>query len=862
MNSIFPLSIKKYAVGFAVITFILLLSLLWLNFNKVKVLSHEMHKNNSSLAEKELEQAIKIAVGSAKTITEELANWDETNQQLNNPIYYNYWRSNRAMEASFIENYFIALEIFDNKGQPITKKRHFPLLSNINDSKLGSFITKHDNKLAMYFTAPIIKSTDTGDIEGYLTTELDLNMILDNAQRFKLIIPTSLEIKINNNMLIPANKLISHVQYKIRPNAEFIALENLMVNTILQLTILTAIFVLGFLYVIFVLMGKPLGVLSLHIDALSSGKHEALNSKTPGFFLISEFNKLQLSLNDYIKQIEKLESIANGNIDNSSEIESELEDEVSGLMLSFNNIVLQLKDTIEEKDHVSNLLQEKANELQKVSEIASSANEAKSIFLANMSHEIRTPLTAIIGFAETSLDKDQTTEERFDALHIIVNSGKHLLQLINDILDLSKVEAHKLVIEQLPTSLTQILTEVESLIKTQALEKSLDFNINYIFPLPESIISDPIRIKQILLNLCNNAIKFTQNGHVHLNVSFSMLEQLLVFEIVDTGIGLTEEQIEKIFTPFSQADASTTRKFGGTGLGLSLSKQLTEMLGGRLSVKSKAGIGSKFTATIATGVIHPEDLIIEQKDLAKTNHQSHQSLIHALLSGQVLIADDIVENQKLVSLYLNKMGITTTVVDNGKSAIDQTESGNFDLVIMDIRMPIMDGLEATSTLRKQGVTIPIIALTANAFKEDRDQCMKAGFTDYLLKPINRNQLYQTLSKYLKPNHSGNQTPITSTLIEDSDYTEILEEFVRSLPERLAKITSVLNNEDWKELKFLIHSLKGTSGNLGYNELYDFTKDIEQKIINEDYTSVRSSTDKLISITERIKSGFEFPNSKL
>jgi len=655
---------------------------------------------------------------------------------------------------------------------------------------------------------------------------------------------------------------MSRSHYEILPNEEFQALQQLMVNTTLQLAGLTAIFVMVFLYMLFILMGRPLGVLSLHVDALSRGEHDYLQSRTPGFYLVSEFNKLRLSLNDYINQIEKLENIANGNLNESSQLDSELDDEASGLMLSFNNVVKQLKKTIEEKDHVSLLLQEKANELQKASEAASSANKAKSIFLANMSHEIRTPLTAIIGFAEASLDKEQTLEERLDALKIIVKSGRHLLQIINDILDLSKVEAHKLVIERLPISPIQILTEVESIVKIHALEKNLDFRIIYFFPLPTKIYSDPIRIKQILLNLCNNAIKFTQSGHVNLHVSCNLDTQSLIFDIIDTGVGLSEEQIQKIFTPFTQADDSTTRKFGGTGLGLSLSMQLSKMLGGNLSVNSEQGVGSTFTAIIDIGEIDAEQLIHQHSELPSTKSQTNIPATYIPLSGHVLIADDIAENQKLITMYLNKMGISTTVVNNGKSAIEEAESGSYDLIIMDIRMPILDGLEATTQLRKKGFTTPIIALTANAFKEDKEQCISAGFTDYLLKPIDRGKLNNTLAKYLEasPSSAITHMPLLPTIAADDDFTEIRENFVAKLPERISKIEAVINSKNWNEALFLIHSLKGTSGNIGYKELHDFACNLECQITEKKYTDVYRAVDELNILGERIIAGISPPDA--
>ncbi len=389
---------------------------------------------------------------------------------------------------------------------------------------------------------------------------------------------------------------------------------------------------------------------------------------------------------------------------------------------------------------------------------ADNANKAKTEFLANMSHEIRTPLTAVIGFSETALDSDQTTEQRLFALNTIHRSSRHLLNLINNILDFSKIDAGELEIEHVKMNPMQAIYEVESIISMQAQKKSLQFELNYRPPLPAIIESDPIRLKQILINLCSNAIKFTEHGKVKVDVDYDAPGHLLNISVSDTGIGMTDEQIQKAFQPFKQADSSTTRKFGGTGLGLSLSKQLANLLNYNLEVYSQPGTGTTFKLQIPCGDINEQEMIcgvIDAPVNRNTNSVSEAPAVArtkpgemSLLSGHVLLAEDTEMNQLLIKNYLTKMGAEVSVANNGQEAVELAEKEEFDLIYMDMQMPVMSGIEAIEVLRKQGYTKPIVVLTANATHDDRDSCAKAGSNDFLTKPIVRNTLYDMSARYL------------------------------------------------------------------------------------------------------------------
>ncbi|MCG8614403.1 MAG: response regulator [Pseudomonadales bacterium] len=381
-------------------------------------------------------------------------------------------------------------------------------------------------------------------------------------------------------------------------------------------------------------------------------------------------------------------------------------------------------------------------------QMAEASAAAKSQFLANMSHEIRTPLTAIIGYGESLLDDSMGADEKRRSAETVVRSGRHLLELINDILDHSKIDANKLEVEILPVSLLEMMAEIKSYFEPKANEKGLEFSIQYDFPVPANVQTDSTRIKQILINLCGNALKFTDRGSIRINIRCDREQEMIYFKVVDTGIGLKPEQMTRLFDAFAQASPSIAREYGGTGLGLNISKRLAEMLGGTIRVTSTYGQGSEFEVSLATGSLGDVQFIRDSSEL--TENQLNIRIARApKLKGRILYAEDNEVNRRLVELLIRKTGAALTLVNNGAEALKAASEEDFDLILMDIQMPVMDGRDATEAIRKSGNSTPIIALTANIMAEDIREYKDAGCDDCLAKPIEKNRFYQTLERYLE-----------------------------------------------------------------------------------------------------------------
>ncbi|MDH4133985.1 MAG: ATP-binding protein [Gammaproteobacteria bacterium] len=536
------------------------------------------------------------------------------------------------------------------------------------------------------------------------------------------------------------------------------------------------------------------------------------------------------------------------------------QDEVAIVGQAFDTMAQSVRTNVEALKHATDLLEhrvaDRTRELAEARDQAVGANRSKSAFLANMSHEIRTPLTAIIGFSETLLDPNQPMTERVDSIRTIIRGGKHLLNIINDILDVSKIEAGRLEIEQIAVNPFEVLDDVQAIVALLADEKRLAFEAEYAFPLPTQIVSDPLRLKQILINLCNNAIKFTNRGSVHIKMTCMPESQRLVFEVTDTGIGMTAAQIDSVFRPFTQADTSITREFGGTGLGLYLSRQLAERLGGTISVESEPGSGSRFTLTIHTGPIDRDRLVSQW---VRSAPPAETIVGDIALAGDVLVVEDNTDNQKLVTFLLRRVGATVAIADNGLEAVEMALARNrpYDLILMDMQMPVLGGIDATRLLREREYRAPIVALTANALKkEDIGAFLEAGCDDFIAKPIHRERLYELLTRYLRSpdgGSSGASDPLSSTLLrEEPELKDLFIAFVDRLPAVVGEIREAFAQRDFRLLKNRIHTLKGSAGNFGYPDLFRLCQILEFELAKENESGIAallSNVDKLVARIE-------------
>ena len=494
-----------------------------------------------------------------------------------------------------------------------------------------------------------------------------------------------------------------------------------------------------------------------------------------------------------------------------------------------------------ESRQLENLVQQRTAELHKSQQdlqaaldIAKAANNSKTVFLANMSHEIRTPMNSIVGFSELALDGEVSPRTR-DYLAKIMDNADWLLQIINDILDISKIESGRMDLERIPFDIHELFASCRTLIMPKAIEKGVMLHFYAEPSVGQRPLGDPTRLRQILVNLLSNSVKFTNTGMIKLHAAVKDKTDKTLsmhFEVKDSGIGMTGEQIDRIFDPFMQAETGTTRKYGGTGLGLTITKNIVELMGGKLSVSSTVGVGTMFSFDLTFDTVDiTDDEVLSSKIV-------FNEIEKPVFEGEVLLCEDNVMNQQVICEHLARVGIKTIVADNGKIGVEMVqrrkEKGDkqFDLVFMDMHMPVMDGLEASAKILELDTGVPIVAMTANIMSNDREIYRMSGMSDCVGKPFTSQELWRCLMKYFKPISGGmavkkaNEEKV-STVEDDNEFQKTLQRmFLKNNRRKFEEITDALKADDVKLAYRLAHTLKSNAGQIKRTFLQKAAADVE------------------------------------
>ncbi|MEW6996742.1 response regulator [Colwelliaceae bacterium BS250] len=505
------------------------------------------------------------------------------------------------------------------------------------------------------------------------------------------------------------------------------------------------------------------------------------------------------------------------------------------LILLFVFIFYRRNKELNTKRLLSQQVKERTSELEHTSAKLTDANKVKSQFLANMSHEIRTPLTSIIGQSEAIVKGEITSSNITDEVQIIHANSLHLLQLVNDILDLSKIEANKFELDIEPKDLNLIIKELNNIFQEHAIKKGLTFIITHSLSMPYIINVDSLRLTQILINFCSNAIKFTEQGSVELSITAQ--QGLLTFKVNDTGIGMNNTQVKQVFDCFTQADSSISRRFGGTGLGLFLCGQLADQMNAEIEVESTSGLGSSFSLILNQVEID----IPKMAEVVAAIEFADETNSH--FKGKVLLADDHDDNRRLIARFLSSLGLDVKQASNGKEAVSLCLSYQPDVILLDIQMPEMDGIEVLAKLKQLGCDKPTYALTANAMAHEVKLYLKLGFTGHLQKPVVRQDFIKVMSHHFALNDAE---PVLQQRVSNVDLSDLALDFKNSLTAESKSIQASLDNQDFEQLLQQAHRLGGAAGMFGFDKLGKLAIQLELSIKKQNKVDAVKLTQSLLA----------------